>query len=57
MNFQEREAKEAGSYHKPGTVAVGEKCNIKIQGDENLHLPLLIYNKTRECSHVSALIW
>jgi hypothetical protein len=49
MNFQEREAKEAGSYHKPGTVAVGEKCNIKIQGDENLHLPLLIYNKIREC--------
>ena len=41
--------KAGDGYRKPSNVKVGEKFYIKVQGGGPM-MPLMIYDKTRECS-------
>jgi hypothetical protein len=42
-------AKEGEGYRKPDNIAVGEFFFVKVQGGGPV-LPLMIYDKTRQCS-------
>jgi hypothetical protein len=47
MNFSTGKI-SSGSYRKPGRVAVDERFYVKVQGETEI-MPLLIYDKSREC--------